>query len=47
MERDAMLQAAFAIVDFYRQLAALLAGEHGLAYPAALERVMLERLEKL
>ena len=47
METGAMLQTVFAIVNFCRQLAAPLAGEHGLDYPTGLERVMLERLEKL
>jgi hypothetical protein len=46
-EPAAMLRAALAIVSFYRELAQPLAAEHSLAYPAALERVMLDRLEKL
>lgn len=47
MERSAMLQAAFAILDFYRDLATALAGAHGIAYPEALEQVMVERLRKI
>ena len=47
LERDAMLQAALAIVRFFQELALLLTQTHGIAYPAALERVMLDRLEKL
>jgi hypothetical protein len=47
LERGAMLQAALALVQFYRELAVELAQAHGIAYPAALERVMLERLEQL
>jgi hypothetical protein len=47
LERDAMLQAALAIVRFFQELALLLTQTHGIAYPAALERVMLDRLDKL
>jgi len=47
LERAAMLAAARAVIDFYRQLAAPLAEEHGIAYPAELERLMLTRLDKL
>jgi predicted nucleotidyltransferase len=47
LEQGAMLQAALEIVDFYKELAPLLAQAHGIPYPDALERVMVERLEKL
>jgi predicted nucleotidyltransferase len=47
LEPGAMLQAALVIVRFYREVAPLLARTHGLTYPAALDRVMSERLEKL
>jgi predicted nucleotidyltransferase len=47
LERDAMLQAALAIVRFYREQAQPLAQAHGLTYPADLDRVMVARLEKL
>jgi predicted nucleotidyltransferase len=47
LEAEAMLQSALTIVQFYRELAQSLAQTHGLAYPAALDRVMVERLEKL
>ena len=47
LERGAMLQAALAIVQFYQELAQSLTRAHGIAYPAALERVMLDRLDKL
>ena len=47
LEQGAMLQAALVIVRFYRELAPLLARTHGITYPAALERVMYGRLEKL
>ena len=47
LERGAMLQAALAIVRLFQELALLLTRTHGIAYPAALERVMLDRLDKL
>ena len=46
LERAAMLQAARIVVRFYQELASSLARQHGITYPAGLERVMLERLEK-
>jgi hypothetical protein len=47
MERDAMLQAALAIVRFYQELAPPLAQAHSILYPADLARVMSSRLELL
>jgi predicted nucleotidyltransferase len=47
LEPGAMLQAALVIVRFYQELAPLLARTHGITYPADLERVMSNRLEKL
>ena len=47
LEPGAMLQAALVIVRFYQELAPLLARTHGITYPAALARVMSDRLEKL
>jgi predicted nucleotidyltransferase len=47
MEKDAMLASAFVIVDFYRELATALAQKHGIPYPEALEKVMIERLRKI
>lgn len=47
MEKDAMLKAGFVIVDFYKELAPLLAQRHGITYPDRLELVMVERLEEL
>jgi predicted nucleotidyltransferase len=47
LEPGAMLQAALVIVGFYQELAPLLARTHGIAYPAALARVMSNRLEQL
>lgn len=47
LERVTMLQAAFVIVRYFRELAVPLAHQHGIAYPAALERVMMARLEGL
>lgn len=47
LEHGAMLRAALVIVQFYQELAPLLARTHGIAYPDGLERVMYNRLEKL
>lgn len=47
LEQSAMLQAALVIVDFFKELAPLLAQAHGIPYPDGLERVMVARLEKL
>jgi predicted nucleotidyltransferase len=47
LERGAMLQAALTIVRFFQELALLLTQIHGISYPAALERVMYDRLQKL
>ena len=47
MEKDAMLQAALVIVRFYRNLATSLAATQGITYPERLEKVMVEKLEKL
>jgi len=47
MEQSAMLQAALVIVNFYKELAPPLAQAHGIPYPDGLDRVMIERLEKL
>jgi predicted nucleotidyltransferase len=47
LERAAMLQAALVIVRFYQELAQSLTRAHRIVYPAALERVMNDRLQKL
>lgn len=47
MEPETMLLSADIIVQFYQELASSLAQQHGIAYPAELERVILDRLEKL
>jgi predicted nucleotidyltransferase len=47
LEQGAMLQAALVIVQFYQELAPPLAQAHGIPYPADLERVVYDRLEKL
>jgi hypothetical protein len=47
MEEGPMLQSAFAIVRYYREAAAPLAQQHAIPYPAKLERLMVERLEKV
>jgi hypothetical protein len=47
MEKEAMFKAVLAIVHFYQEIAPSLAHEHGIKYPQGLERVMLDRLQKL
>jgi hypothetical protein len=47
LESDAILQSALVIIRFYRELAQFLAQTHDMTYPAELDRVMSERLEKL
>lgn len=47
LEQHAMIQAAIDMINFYKELAPPLAQAHGIAYPAKLEQVMVERLEKL
>jgi len=47
LERDALLRAAWRIVEFYKELAVPLSQEHGIAYPVELERIMVERLRRL
>jgi len=47
LERGAMLQAALVIVHFYQKLAVPMAQAYGITYPAALERIMYDRLEQL
>lgn len=47
LEGSAMLQAAFDIIRFYKELTPPLAQMYGIAYPNALERVTVEKLERL
>jgi predicted nucleotidyltransferase len=47
LEEGAMLRAALLILRFYQELAPELARTHAVAYPAELERMMSDRLEKL
>ncbi|HEY7833957.1 MAG TPA: aminoglycoside 6-adenylyltransferase [Ktedonobacterales bacterium] len=47
LDRGAMLQAALIITRYFRELAVPLAHQYGLAYPAALDRIMRMRLETL
>lgn len=47
LERGAMFQAALIIVHFYQELAGSLAQKYGITYPSDLERMMLDRLEKV
>jgi len=42
-----MLQAARVILRFYQEVAPPLARTHGITYPADLERVMSDRLQKV
>ena len=47
MEAGAMLESADVIVQFFRDIAIGLATTHGISYPERLDKVMLERLERL
>ena len=47
MEKGPMLDAVVKIVHLYQELASSLAQEHGMKYPQSLERVMVDRLQKL
>src|SRR5215216_1019242 len=47
MERNAMLQSAQVIIQFYAQVGQLLAQAHGIPYPHRLESLMLDHFKKL
>jgi predicted nucleotidyltransferase len=47
LEKEAILKAGLAILHFYREIAPPLAQTHGLHYSHELERVMMDRLQKL
>ena len=47
MEQEEILKAVLVIVRFYREIAPPLAQRHGIHYSHELERVMLDRLQKL
>jgi predicted nucleotidyltransferase len=47
MEKDAMLESAFMIVPFFRDLAMSLSKKYGIAYPKQLDKVIVAKLEKL
>lgn len=47
LEAEAILQAGQVIVRFYKEVALPLAQTHAIAYPKALEGVMVHRLEQL
>jgi len=47
MEKAAMLKAVITIVHFYQELTPSLTQEHGIKYPQGVERVMMDRLQKL
>jgi hypothetical protein len=42
-----MLQAALTILHFYQELAPPLAQAHAISYPAALEQLLVARLDKV
>ncbi|HEX9385200.1 MAG TPA: hypothetical protein VF918_02685 [Anaerolineales bacterium] len=42
-----MLKAVITIVHFYQELTPSLTQEHGIKYPQGVERVMMDRLQKL
>jgi hypothetical protein len=46
LEREAMLEAAGRLVGFYLRTAPPLAAEHGVAYPADLEAVVMDNLRR-
>jgi predicted nucleotidyltransferase len=47
MEYEAMLQAAYVILRFYREAAASLAQAHAVPYPDELDRFLVARLDQL
>jgi len=47
MEKKAMLDSAFVILRFYKELAVPLAKKYEISYPVTLEQVMVERLNKV
>jgi hypothetical protein len=46
LEREAMLEAARRLIGFYLRTVPSLAAEHGIAYPADLEAVVIGKLER-
>ena len=47
MQKEEILKAALVVVRFYREIAPTLAQMHRIHYSQQLERVMLDRLQKL
>jgi len=47
LEAEAMLAAALILLQVYREIAPGMAAKHEITYPAELERVIADRLEKL
>ena len=47
MEEDAMLESAFVIVGFFRNIATELSKMHAIIYPERLDKVIVEKLNKL
>jgi hypothetical protein len=46
LEREAMLEAVGCLVGYYLRTAPPLAAEHGIAYPADLEAVVMDKLQR-
>jgi hypothetical protein len=46
LEREAMLEAAGRLVGFYLHTAPPLATHHGIAYPADLEAVVMDKVQR-
>jgi hypothetical protein len=46
LEREAMLEAVGCLVGFYLRTAPPLAAQHGIAYPADLEAVVMDKLQR-
>lgn len=47
MDEQELLAAGLALIWYYKEQAVPLAKAHGIIYPEALERVMIERLERM
>ncbi len=47
LEKDHLYQAGLSIVQIYRDLAHPLAQEHGMAYPEALDALLMKRFEEI
>jgi hypothetical protein len=45
--KEALMDSAFVILDFYREKAIPLAKEYKIEYPVSLEKALVARLEKI